>query len=119
MHKGINMFSSKELDLFNIPYFEVVSDIEDRAADTLIEIKSKNTGHYWRLHKKKNISKGKRTVVIYHKHDVNDDYHRHYETYRILQAICSIIEHDTYVMHGSQLSSSNTKKKHGHGIIYS
>jgi hypothetical protein len=112
------MFSKEELAIFNIPYFEIVSDIEDRAADTLIEIKSKNTGHYWRLHKKKNIPKGKRTVVIYHKHNITDEYHRHYEAYRIIQAICSIMEHDTYVMSGSKPTISD-KKRHGHGIIYS
>ena len=63
MHKGINMFSNKELDLFNIPYSEVVSDVEDRAADTLIEIRSKNTGHYRRLHKKKIFPKAKESLL--------------------------------------------------------
>lgn len=112
------MFSKEELAIFNIPYFEIVSEIEDRAADTLIGIKSKNTGHYWRLHKKKNIPKGKRTVVIYHKHNKLDEYHRHYETYKILQAVCSIIEHDTFVLSGAAPERKKTKSP-GHGIIYS
>lgn len=111
------MFSKEEIKLFNIPYFEIASEIEDRQADTLIEIKSKNTGHYWRLHKKKNIPKGKRTVVIYHKHDFKDDYHRHYETYNIRKAITSIIEHDTYILRPETIEKKPST--HSHGIIYS
>jgi len=111
------MFSKEEIKLFNIPYFEIASEIEDRKADTLIVIKSKNTGHYWRLHKKKNIPKGKRTIVIYHKHEAKDEYHRHYETFNTLQAIKSIIEHDTYVLRPDTFEKKPST--HSHGIIYS
>ena len=62
------MITKEELKKVEGNYFEVL-----QAGVFVITLKSKNTGHYWHLLEREYPTF--RHFVIYHKHNVSDEYH--------------------------------------------
>ena len=86
------MFTMKEKGLLTDGYFTVI-----REDEKFIEVKSKNTGHYWMIYKKTDHS-GK-PVTLYHKHTARTKYyHKQRETLSVSKAVESIMMHDKYIL---------------------
>lgn len=85
------MFTKKQLSFLDGGNFQLI-----RITDDYIEFRSRNTWHCWII-KKESISV-QYPYTIYHKHRLNDYYHRHWQTYSLEKCIDSINSHDDYVL---------------------
>lgn len=85
-------------------YFEVL-----QAGAFTITLKSKNTGHYWHLLEREYPTF--RHFVIYHKHNVSDEYHAQGMACDLVAAVSGIRSHDEFQMNGRK------KVQKGKGII--
>ena len=86
------MFTIKELSLVQTSYFEIIRQTED-----FIEFKSKNTGHCWIIYK--HSHRDNCPIWLYHKHKQKESYyHRHWQTFTVVQCVKSIKKHDEYVI---------------------
>lgn len=86
------MLTELELVLIDNNYFEILNQDED-----FIEVKSRNTGHCWVIHKHR--YKDKQPIWLYHKHKQKGrQYHQHWKTYTVKLGIESIKQHDEYVL---------------------
>lgn len=85
------MFSKQELSLFHSPYFTNFSN-----SNGIIEIQSKNTGHWWQI-TKKDMPRSM-MIVTYHKYTKNDKYHKQYYVHTLSKAFCLIKSHDKYIL---------------------
>jgi hypothetical protein len=86
------MFTQPEKRLINLSYFSLI-----RSNDNFIEVRSKNTGHYWII--KKSIYQFKYPISLYHKHRTNDVYyHLHKRFFSVKASLDEIYEHDDYVL---------------------
>lgn len=87
-------FSRKEVSLISQEYFEIL-----KIATCYIEIKSKNTGHCWRICKPGRHSAY--SIEIYHKHSHETPvYHLHRRKSTMWGTIEEIKKHDQYQMGG-------------------
>lgn len=74
-------------------YFTIISVMPDK-----YEIKSNNTGHFWKLCKQ---SEGKLDFIsLYHKHHQNDNWHYQTDCLNTLESIIYIADHDEYQLRG-------------------
>jgi hypothetical protein len=85
------MFCQKDINQLQSSYFVMIRRVEN-----FIEVRSKNTGHCWII--KKLDYSSTLPVIIYHKHNNRDYYHRHGQATSITHAIKDIKNHDTYVL---------------------
>jgi hypothetical protein len=86
------MFTQPEKRLINLSYFTLI-----RSNDIFIELRSKNTGHYWII--KKSISQTKYPILLYHKHSTKDVYyHLHNRFLRVKATLDEIYKHDDFVI---------------------
>lgn len=85
------MFSNKELSLFQSDYFSHFS-----YNNGLIEVRSKNTGHWWQIYwKDMPISN---MIVTRHKYTKADKYHMQCHVHRVDKVYRMITEHDKYIL---------------------
>lgn len=82
------MFNMYELEIIDRKYFDVLQmDIYD------VTLRSKNTGHYWRLHSPV-MDSGE--CGIFHKHFRQNDFHKQCRAKSLRRAIKIIKDHDRY-----------------------
>lgn len=87
------MYTQQELDSIDRKYFAVI--IADQYDVTLM---SKNTHHIWQLH---NVElPDEEFTVVFHKHHISHDFHRHSKSPTLKMAIREIKSHDTFQMNG-------------------
>lgn len=87
------MFNSKELSLFQSPYF---SDFSYK--NGIIEVRSRNTGHWWQILR---MDMPRATMVIVrHRYPRAKEYHIQFHVHTFNKAIKMIIEHDKYILKG-------------------
>lgn len=87
------MYKQQELDSIDNNYFYII--MMNEYSVTLI---SKNTFHMWKLHNVE-LQDGEITV-IFHKHHVSDQYHRHGRSSTLCNAIRQIKAHDAFQLNG-------------------
>jgi hypothetical protein len=87
------MITKEELKKVEGNYFEVL-----QAGAFAITLKSKNTGHYWHLLEREYPTF--RNFVIYHKHNVSDEYHVQGTACDLATAVSGIRSHDEFQMNG-------------------
>ncbi len=85
------MFSFKELSLFQSDYFSNFS-----YHNGIIEVKSKNTGHWWQIFKKDMPISN--MVVTRHKYIKSDKYHMQCHVHKVAKAYKMITDHDKYIL---------------------
>ncbi len=85
------MFNSQELSLVKIRYF---SDFTYQ--NGVIEMRSKNTGHWWQI-VKKDMPRSK-MVIIRHRYPGVKKYHMQCHVHTFIKAVNMIIEHDKYIL---------------------
>jgi hypothetical protein len=92
------MFSILELSLFQSDYFTNFN-----FKNGVIEVQSKNTGHWWQIYwKDMPISN---FLVIKHKYKKEDKYHTQCHVHFIGKAYHMIIKHDEYILnHANQIT---------------
>ncbi|BCJ98133.1 hypothetical protein [Anaerocolumna chitinilytica] len=88
------MFNSQELSLVQTRYFSDYSYING-----VIEIRSKNTGHWWQI-VKKDMPRAK-MVIVRHRYPGVKKYHLQCHVHTFEKTIRMIIEHDKYVLSDS------------------
>ena len=87
------MYSQKDLESIDRSYFTIlVADQYD------VMIMSKNTRHVWQLH---NVElPDEEFTVLFHKHHITHDFHRHAKCSTLKRAIREIKSHDRFQMNG-------------------
>jgi len=100
------MFEKNEVNLLDCSYFEIIM-----TTGYHFVIKSKNTGHYWDVACKE-LFFGKRFLVVYHKHKLEDRFHiqKGLHPRSILEAQQQIKEHDIYHI-SHRVKNKNGRKK--------
>lgn len=89
------MFAIKDIQKIDNTYFNVI-----RATEYDIEIQSGNTGHVWLLHSTENEDKGR--CIIFHKHHIKHQYHKHGTAGCMATAVRSIMSHDRWQLDGRE-----------------
>lgn len=95
------MYTQQELDAIDKKYFSIILMNEYD-----VTLMSKNTHHVWQLHNVE-LPDGEITVV-FHKHNVSDQYHTHSRSRTLGRAIRDIKSHDQFQLNGRR----PVKKKH-------
>ncbi len=80
-------------------YFEIIQDRQD-----LLEFKS--LYHYWKL------MQGRDVLILAHKHNLKDKYHKQFVCHSPKKAFRYIVKHDAYV--SLKLSSQCSLSKNSH-----
>lgn len=88
------MFNSQELSLVQIRYF---SDFTYQ--NGVIEMRSKNTGHWWQIIRK-DMPRAS-MVIVQHRYPGIKKYHKQCHVHTFEKAIRMIIEHDKYILSDS------------------
>lgn len=81
-------FNKYEISLFKSDYFSFFS-----YSNSMIEVQSKNTDHWWIL---KIIEP--QVIKLYHKHNKSDYYHLQCYVKKPKQGLKAIKKHDSYVL---------------------
>ncbi len=89
------MFTRKEIESVDQSYFEVI--IADGVA---VELRSRNTGHYWRIRSEYDYSIMKYHCLVEHRHKRIYPYHIQCFTKDLRGAIIKIKKHDRFQMAG-------------------
>ena len=85
------MFNSQDLSLFQTDYF-----CNFAYKRGLIEVRSKNTGHWWTLAR---LDMPRSTMVlIKHKYPGDNGYHKQCHVHTFIKAVKVIKEHDDYIL---------------------
>jgi len=87
------VFNAVELRLIDNDYFDIVR------ADPYIEVKSRNTLHYWIIKKVRTIKGGH--IILHHKHPKQRYYHKHDKVRTVEEAVNLILRHDQYIIRKS------------------
>jgi hypothetical protein len=87
------MISKTELKSIDTQYFDVL-----QLGCFAIYVQSKNTMHFWAIHLEEYSTF--RHFRIYHKHNSNDEYHRHRDARSLKVAIEHIKAHDAFQLNG-------------------
>lgn len=107
MHVGDKMFTAEDISRIDRTYFEVI-----RADARSVELKSKNTGHYWRVISEYDFAKHRYLCMIEHRHKSRYPYHKQtYGALTLSSAIRRIMLHDKFQLAGRD--KDIYKKKHG------
>ena len=93
------MFTTK--DPIFMDYFTILA-----ATPALYELKSNNTGHFWKLIKMGNVYR------MMHKHNEKDKYHYQTDTGNLYDSILYIVSHDEFQLRGRKHISFEHEKKH-------
>lgn len=90
LSQEVYMFSKQELSLFKSSYFSNFSYFNG-----IIEIQSKNTGHWWQISKQ---DMPRSTMIkVLHKYKFSDKYHKQCYVHTFRKAINIIKGHDDYI----------------------
>lgn len=85
------MFTEKQLSFLESEYFQTI-----RITDDYVEFRSRRTWHCFII--KKEVINVQYPFTIYHKHKLNDLYHRHWQSYSVERCVASILDHEAYVL---------------------
>ena len=88
------MITNYELKHIDLSYFNICRIIQE---EDFIEIQSVCTKDYWIIKKSKSF-KTKFPIILYHKHNGQKYYHRHWQCYKVSQCIQSIKKHDYFYL---------------------
>ena len=80
------VFSDADIRLFHHPYFSLI-----RITDTECELKSINSGHYWKIILRSSY------CDLEHKHEIHNPYHHQTAFGFVELALLEIVNHDDYV----------------------
>lgn len=85
------MFSMHELSLFKSDYFSHYN-----YENGIIEVQSKNTGHWWQIFR---MDMPRATmVVVRHRYPGVKKYHMQLHVHTLNKAYKMIVDHDTYIL---------------------
>lgn len=100
------MYSSKDFLLVDHNYFEIIL-----LTNNHIQLKSKNTGHYWDI-ECQNPFYNVCSLVVHHKHKINQEFHIQKQAHprTILDAQRLIKEHDMWHLNGRKSQILNSRK---------
>lgn len=80
------MFENGELRYIDLSYFNIIKIMQE---EDFIEIQSICTKDYWII-KKNKFFEERFPIILYHKHNGQKYYHRHWQCYKVRQCIDSI-----------------------------
>ena len=98
------MFTVQDLSEIDTTYFEII-----RATGIAAEVRSRNTGHYWRIRSEYDYSGKRYHCVVEHRHRRWEPYHMQCTAIRLGSAINKIKKHDRFQMAGRDQSIYNKK----------
>ena len=98
------MFTKNEINSIDKSYFEVI--IADGVA---VELRSRNTGHYWRIRSEYDYADKRYHCVVEHRHRRWEPYHMQCTAIRLESAINKIKKHDRFQMAGRDQSIYSRK----------
>lgn len=87
------MFTLKDIQNLDNTYFNII-----KISEYDVEIQSSNIGHVWLLHSPINDEEG--SCIIFHKHHIKHQYHRHGTAGNMAKAVRSIKLHDKWQLEG-------------------
>jgi len=85
------MFTKKEIGLLTLDKFITNFILPDNG---VAEVQSKSTGHVWM------VQINGEWVHLYHKHQKNHPYHRHWTDRSVYGCVMEILSHDIYQQNG-------------------
>ena len=89
------MFTKEEIASIDKTYFEII-----RADGIAIELRSRNTSHFWRIRSEYDYATKKYHCVVEHRHKRIYPYHYQWMAIKLSSAMNKIMKHDRFYMAG-------------------
>lgn len=89
------MFTVQDLSEIDTTYFEII-----RATGIAAEVRSRNTGHYWRIRSEFDYTGKKYICIVEHRHKTIYPYHYQCRAISLRSAVNIIKRHDRFQMAG-------------------